>query len=367
MDKDFFSAVQLNNKAVLYHFKGKIAESDTAHKECLSLLEQNSQDVRRFVAVSLANRAALYRTMHEFHEAERLFQQAIHIWERLGWPQNEEMKYNLEESSSNSNIEMLWAEVIEEDGKLRFFGREVQKLRNENSETLRKAIDKLGPWYQDFELMPGLSTNVNNRESVLNKWRFVEPFIPKDLNGKTVLDIGCNSGFFSFEMKKKNAARVVAIDIMPHCLAQTRFLSHWFNHAIEIRQMDVYNVDTLGEFDFVVFFGVLYHLKHPLYALEKVSSICKDTMYLHSLLHGNGDYEAFDDYEFGDRKFFDHEKFPRMYFIEKSFNNDQSNWWVPNRSCLKAMVRVAGFQKIEDSRFPEIIICRKLNHMNGPA
>lgn len=340
-------AVQLNNQGVLYHRERKFAESDAAHKQCLAILEQNGDESRRLFAQSLFNRSALYRTMHEFHEAENLFQQAIQIWEQIGW------------SRSDTSDEVLWADVMEADGKLRFFDGEVQQLRNSDPETLQKVIDRLGPWFHDFELMPGLSTNRNNRDSQVNKWRFLEPFIPKNLTGKTVLDIGCNSGFFSFEMKKRNAQRVVGTDIMPHCLAQARFLSHWFNLPIELRQIDACNIDSLGEFDFVIFIGVLYHLKHPLFALEKAASICKDTMYLHSLLHGEGHYETLDNYEFEQRNFFDDRNFPRMYFIEKSFNNDQSNWWIPNRSCLKAMARVAGFRKIEDTKYPEILICRK--------
>lgn len=347
MSNGFSSAVQLNNQGVHYHADRKFAESDAAHKQCLAALQQNADEIRPLIAQSLFNRSALYRTMHEFHEAENLFQQAIGIWDQTGWPK------------TNSTDEMLWADVIESDGKLRLFTHEVQQLKNANAETLQKVIEKLEPWFHDFELTPGLSTSPTNRDSQRNKWKFIEPFIPKDLDGKTILDIGCNSGFFSFEMKKRKAARVVGTDIMPHCLAQARFLSHWFDLPIELRQVDAYNVDTLGEFDFIIFIGVLYHLKHPLYALEKVSAICKDTVYLHSLLHGEGNYETLDNYKFEDRKSFDDPQFPRMYFIEKSFNNDQSNWWIPNRSCLKAMARIAGFSKIEDTKFPEIIVCRK--------
>jgi len=347
MNNRFSSAVQLNNQGVLYHTERKFPESDAAHKQSLALFQENADESRPLLAKSLFNRSALYRTIHEFHEAENLFQQAIQIWEQIGWPQ------------TDSSDEMLWADVIESDGKLRLFNREVQHLQNSNAEILKKVIDMLGPWFHDFELKPGVSTNPDNRNSQINKWKFLEPFIPKDLSGKTVLDIGCNSGFFSFEMKKRNARRVVGTDIMPHCLAQARFLSHWFDHPMELRQIDAYNVDSLGEFDLVIFIGVLYHLKHPLYALEKVSAICKDTMYLHSLLHGEGDHETLDNYEFKDRNLFDHPNFPRMHFIEKSFNNDQSNWWISNRSCLKAMARVAGFSKIEDTKFPEIIVCRK--------
>jgi tRNA (mo5U34)-methyltransferase len=342
------SAVRLNNLGVQYHTEGKFRESDAAHKECSAILESGGPESASLLAKSLANRAALYRTFLEYHEAERLFQVALRISDRAG-------------SSEAAGGGMLSAEVVQENGLLRSFGREVERLReSKDDEELRSAIAKLGPWYHDVELRPGVSTNPANKQYMANRWGFLKPFIPDDLTGKSVLDIGCNAGFFSFEMKKRNAARVVGVDIMPHILAQARFLSHWFKLPIELRELGVYDIESLGQFDFVVFIGVLYHLRHPLYALEKVASICRETMYLQSLLRGDsGDFEPADNYPFSEQAVFDRAEFPRMYFIEKSFNGDESNWWVPNHSCLKAMARASGFRQIEESGHPELIVCRK--------
>ena len=341
------SAARLNNLGVRYHAEGKFHESDEAHKECSAILEAGGPENAPLLAKSLANRAALYRTFQEYHEAERLFQTAIRIWERRG-------------PSAASDDEMLSAEVIEENGLLRSFGREVERLRESNDDALQLAISKLGPWYHDVELTPQVSTNPANKLYMASRWRFLKPFIPDDLTGKSVLDIGCNAGFFSFEMKKRNAARVVGVDIMPHVLAQARFLSHWFKQPIELRELGVYDIESLGQFDFVVFIGVLYHLRHPLYALEKVASVCRETMYLQSLLRGDTrDFEPAENYPFSENDVFERAEFPRMYFIEKSFNDDESNWWVPNHSCLKAMARAAGFRKIEESGHPELVVCRK--------
>jgi len=341
------SAIRLNNLGVQYHAEGRFRESDAAHKECSAILEAGGPESAPSLARSLANRAALYRTFQEYHEAERLFQMAMRISERGG-------------SSAASQEEMLSAEVIEDNGLLRSFGREVERLRESNDDALRAAIAKLGPWYHDVQLTPEVSTNPINKQYMANRWRFLKPFIPDDLTGKTVLDIGCNAGFFSFEMKKRNAARVVGVDIMPHILAQARFLSHWFKLPIELRELGVYDIESLGQFDLVVFIGVLYHLRHPLYALEKVASVCRETMYLQSLLRGDArDFEPAENYPFDEQTVFERPEFPRMYFIEKSFNGDESNWWVPNHSCLKAMARAVGFRKIEESGIPELVVCRK--------
>jgi tRNA (mo5U34)-methyltransferase len=342
------SAVRLNNLGVRNHAEGKFHESNAAHKECSAILDAGGPETALLLARSLANRAALYRTFQEYHEAERLFQMAIRIGDRYG-------------SSGRADDEMSSAEVVEDNGLLRSFGYEVDRLRESNDpDALRLAISRLGPWYHDVELTPGVSTNPANKQYMANRWGFLKPFVPDDLTGKSVLDIGCNAGFFSFEMKKRNAARVVGVDTMLHVLAQARFLSHWFKQPIELRELSVYDIESLGQFDFVVFIGVLYHLRHPLYALDKVASICRDTTYLQSLLRGDArDFEPAANYAFDEKAIFERPEFPRMYFIEKSFNGDESNWWVPNHSCLKAMARAAGFRKIENSGHPELIVCRK--------
>jgi len=83
-------------------------------------------------------------------------------------------------------------------------------------------------------------------------------------------------------------------------------------------------------------------------------------MYLQSLLRGDTrDFEPPENYSFDEHAVFERSEFPRMYFIEKSFNSDESNWWVPNHSCLKAMARAVGFRTIEESGHPELVVCRK--------
>src|SRR6185369_17459848 len=102
------------------------------------------------------------------------------------------------------------------------------------------------------------------------------------------------------------------------------------------------------------------HLKHPLYALEKVYNVCKSRLYFQSVVRGpTGDFEPAEDYPIGEEKVFDRPEYPKLYFIEKSFNGDESNWWMATRSCLKAMLRVSGFKSIEDTSIPDVFFCRK--------
>jgi tRNA (mo5U34)-methyltransferase len=221
-------------------------------------------------------------------------------------------------------------------------------------------LDRLAPWFHNVQLTDKIGTRPEVPDHPANRWRVIESLVPQDLRGKTVLDIGANAGYFSFEMKRRGAARVVGIDIMPHILAQARFTSNWLELPLELLQYDVYNVDSLGSFDFVVFLGVLYHLKHPLYALEKIAKVTSSALFFQSVVRGPlGDFEAPEDYSIDETALFDKPEFPKLYFIEKKWNGDESNWWAATRSCLKAMLRVSGFSKLQETTNPEVFVCRK--------
>src|SRR5581483_11596494 len=66
-----------------------------------------------------------------------------------------------------------------------------------------------------------------------------------------------------------------------------------------------------------------------------------------------------DDYPVTEMAVFDEPAWPKLYFVEKNFNGDESNWWFATRSCLKAMVRTSGFRSVEETANPEIFVCRK--------
>ncbi|TIS05474.1 MAG: DUF1698 domain-containing protein, partial [Mesorhizobium sp.] len=114
----------------------------------------------------------------------------------------------------------------------------------------------------------------------LVKWQKFADAIPADLSGKSVLDIGCNAGFYSIEMKKRGADRVLGIDFDVDYLTQARFAAEIAECDIEFRQLSVYDVGALSEtFDIVLFMGVLYHLRHPLLALDLIREhVARDLM-----------------------------------------------------------------------------------------
>jgi tRNA (mo5U34)-methyltransferase len=192
------------------------------------------------------------------------------------------------------------------------------------------------------------------------KWRRFAGAIPADLSGRTVLDIGCNGGFYSLEMKRRGAARVVAVDYDEDYLRQARFAAQATGLDIEIRNLSVYDVAALGErFDLVLFLGVLYHLRHPLLALDLIREhVVGDLFVCQSMQRGEAAEEPLeDDYPFSETAIFERPGFPRMSFIEHRYAGDWTNWWVPNRACTKAMLRSAGFV-IDSNPEEEVFVCR---------
>jgi tRNA (mo5U34)-methyltransferase len=227
---------------------------------------------------------------------------------------------------------------------------------------IERRVHELGDWFQNLDLC-GVRTAPNHflGDYPNFKWRSFAHAIPADLSGKTVLDIGCNAGFYSFEMKRRGAARVVGIDSDEQYLAQARFAAEVNGADIEFRQLDIYDVAKLNErFDVVLFMGVLYHLRHPLLALDLLyDHVVKDTLVFQSLMRGSREIAQLEkDYPFSETEIFDKPGYPLMYFVEHRYSHDPTNWWIPNNACAEAMLRSAGFE-IVDHPEDEVYICKR--------
>jgi tRNA (mo5U34)-methyltransferase len=228
-------------------------------------------------------------------------------------------------------------------------------------DALRQAAAAVGPWFHNIDL-GGVMTAPDHflGDYPAVKWQRFAHAIPEDLTGKTVLDIGCNGGFYSIQMKSRGAARVLAIDIDPDYLRQARFAADTIGLDIEFAELSVYDVAALGErFDLVLFLGVLYHLRHPLLALDLVREhVVRDLFVCQSMQRGDpSEQHLAEDYPFSERAIFESANFPRMSFIEHCYAGDITNWWIPNRACTAAMLRSAGFV-IEANPEEEVFVCR---------
>ena len=231
----------------------------------------------------------------------------------------------------------------------------------EQESAIAKRIEALGPWFQNMKI--GESWTAPDHflgDYPGEKFRRFARQLPTDLSGKSVLDIGCNAGFYSIEMKRRGAERVLGIDTDDRYLEQARFAASALEQDIEFRNLSVYDVAALGErFDLVIFMGVLYHLRHPLLALDLIREhVAGDRLLFQSMLRGSPHVlKTEEDYPFEEWGVFFETSFPKLHFVERKYARDWTNWWVPNRACVEAMLRSAGFtieQRIEE----EVYLCR---------
>ncbi len=209
-----------------------------------------------------------------------------------------------------------------------------------NSDQLRKKLESdasqsnaemaAGSWWHSIDLGNGVITpGVHPIDELRDNFTYFK--LPADLGGKTLLDIGCWDGFYSFEAERRGA-RVTSVDCWR---PENFFRAHAaLQSKAEFHELSVYDVNKagLGSFDMVFFLGVLYHLRHPLLALEQVCEVTRDFAIIETHVIDNL-YDS---------------KHPVMEFYEfDELGGQYDNWWGPNVECLTKMARAAGFVRVE--------------------
>ena len=198
---------------------------------------------------------------------------------------------------------------------------------------LRSQADALR-WYHTIDLGQGVVTRgVDDTPLRLGRIDF-----PRSLDGRTVLDIGAWDGFFSFEAERRGASRVVAADHYSwdgggwgskagFDLARTTLGSR-----VEDVDLDVMDLSParIGTFDVVLFLGVLYHLPHPLLALERVASVTRDLLILETVVDMVGLRRP-----------------AAAFYPDRELNGDPTNWWGPNHAAVVGMLRSVGFDRVD--------------------
>lgn len=211
------------------------------------------------------------------------------------------------------------------------------------------AIAALGPWFHNLHLPGGLQTAPDHSlgDFPRNKWRQIEPHVPEDLTGWSVLDVGCNAGFYSFELARRGAL-VHAIDLDPHYLRQARWAAEQFGltDRVTFEQLQVYQLaQRRGQYDLVWFMGVFYHLRYPQLGLDVVARKTRRLMMFQTMtLPGEVDFAPPEDVTLDQREAMLDPGWPKLAFIERCVAADPTNWWAPNHSCIEAMMRSSGMR-----------------------
>jgi len=226
-------------------------------------------------------------------------------------------------------------------------------------------IDSLGPWFHNLHLPDGRQTCPDHflGDFPAFKWRQLAPHLPENLQGWSALDIGCNAGFYSFELARRGA-QVLGIDLDERYLRQARWAASQFGVQDRVRfeQLQVYDLASRREkFDLVLFMGVLYHLRYPMLGLDIVCQRVNRLMVFQTLtMPGSEVFEETwgrtfspDDH---DRKLMLEPGWPKMAFLEHGFAQDPTNWWCPNHAAVEAMLRSAGM-KVTGRPGHEIYLC----------
>ena len=196
-------------------------------------------------------------------------------------------------------------------------------------------------WFQSFRLADETIDGLGPYEALKAR---ADRLFQGRIEGRSVLDVGAWDGFFSFEAEKQGAARVLATDHFcwsgPGWGTKAGFD---YVHArsgslVESLDIDVFDISerTVGSFDVVLFLGVLYHLKDPFGGLERVASICKETLMIETA-----------------GAMFDCQEPVMRFYLGAELNNDSTNFWAPNPPCLENMLRELGFQRVEFLESPE--------------
>jgi len=229
----------------------------------------------------------------------------------------------------------------------------------------QQRIRELGPWFHNLRLPDGTQTAPDHDlgDFPRNQWRKIEPHVPKDLSGWRVLDIGCNAGFYAFELARRGAT-VTAIDHDDHYLRQAQWAAERFGlgERVRFRRMQIYHLAHSEErYDLVWFMGVFYHLRYPLLGLDIAARKTGRLMVFQTMtvLEPEAPKHADPppaDMPLKERGRIREPGWPKLAFIERRLENDPTNWWAPNQTCAEALLRSCGLHTRAQPA-PEIHVC----------
>lgn len=206
-------------------------------------------------------------------------------------------------------------------------------------EEARSFLERSGfVWHQRFQLAPEVFTPGQNDIG----WLFQVADVPEDLSGKTALDVGTSNGGAAFELERRGAERVVGVDIYPESWFGFDAVKKLLGSRVQYVEASVYELGPLlrQEFDIVLFWGVLYHLRHPLLALDNIRALLRGTAFLETAVC-DAELEAAS-------------SVPLVRFYRRDeLHGDPSNWFAPTVAALVEWCASSGFDPTVVDAWPK--------------
>lgn len=234
------------------------------------------------------------------------------------------------------------------------------------AEDVRREVASVGYWWHPIDVGHGVVTPGLKWAGSPDRMRKeLDSLHLPPLEGRTVLDIGAYDGYYSFEAERRGASRVVAMDhfvwlqdlradswqvdfsqayLLPDGLPPPDAPlpgKRGFDTAHRLRGSSVesivgdfmhYDLDRLGEFDVVLYLGLLYHMEEPLTAMQRLRRVTREMAVIET--------EAIEIEGWSERPLVE-------LFPGKELNNDPTNWWAPNLLALRGLATGAGFSRAE--------------------
>jgi tRNA (mo5U34)-methyltransferase len=238
---------------------------------------------------------------------------------------------------------------------------------------IQARVDAVGFWWHSIDVGRGITTPGVKTLEQLRAER--EALRLPDLRGNTVLDVGGWDGYFAFEAERAGAARVCVLDHYMWSLDLPQMVDYWqrckdagvsprpyheteywhadtmpgkagFDTARELRGSSVEaiaddfmttDLDAVGQWDVVLYLGVLYHQEHPMLALRRLAQTTRERLVIETeaaVIPGS-----------------EHQALWR-FFPDAELDNDVSNWWAPNLPALVGALGAVGFDTVEVMRGP---------------
>ena len=220
---------------------------------------------------------------------------------------------------------------------------------NYTREEIAAGIKRFKRWFHNIDLH-GVLTNPANPSYPETRWQLIKPYVPQDLTGKTVLDVGCNAGYFSIKMKQRGAS-VVGVDWYVEGIEQAKFVADVLGLEIEYICQNIYEfvINSTKTFDYVLLLGVFYHLRYPLLILDYLARITNEKLYFQTIItdaSAKRDLVIPENLTGANYDLFHDPDFPKMCFVEHNLDGAYNNWFVCNTSGICAVLRSSGFTNI---------------------